>query len=175
VRGPPLLDNLSRARGPPTRHSTRLSRAQGPPNPPHGSTIRTRSKNCHHGSKKRCPAPREPNQAARSPPRFESSRCFPLVFSRRHGARRPKKSLAPSSDDVPHWGSSAMLKAPPQSAASQVLTGCHCRKRRCSTLSRTALEISKQHQTSWNTASRRTNSQVETPDHQHESRRLGVG
>jgi hypothetical protein len=119
--------------------------------------------------------PREPNQAARSPPRFESSRCFPLVFSRRHGARRPKKSLAPSSDDVPHRGSSAMLKAPPQSAASQVLTGCHCRKRRCSTLSRTALEISKQHQTPWNTASRRTNSQVETLDHQHESRRLGVG
>jgi hypothetical protein len=73
--------------------------------------------------------PREPNRAVRPTPRFESSRCFDPAQSRRHRARRPKdvarvvfrRCIAP--------GSSAVLKAPPRSAADQVVTSCRCRKR----------------------------------------------
>lgn len=153
--------------------STPLSRARGPPNPLHGSTLRTRFRKCRQGSKE-CPTPRDPYQAARPPPWFESSRCLPLRTSRRPQARRPKMSPAPSFDAEPHREGSAVLKTPPRSAAGQVHTGCRCRKRRHSTLSRTALEIATQHQAPRNAASSRNNSRVKTPGHQQESRRLGV-
>jgi hypothetical protein len=92
--------------------STPHSRAQGPPNPPHGSTFRTRSKNCRQGSKKRYPPPSEMYQAARSPPRFEIITLLPPARSHRQQARRLKLSPAPSSDVVPHQVDSAMPKQP---------------------------------------------------------------
>jgi hypothetical protein len=138
------LDTLSRARGPPTRHSARLTRARGPPTrrtTPRSRLIpRIAAKVARRGAL----SPGEPNQAARSPPRFESSHRFSPAPSHRHQVRRTKKSPAPSSDDVPHRGSSAMLSTPPRSAASQVRIGCRCHKRRPSTMSRTALENAKQ-------------------------------
>jgi hypothetical protein len=53
--------------------------ARGPPNPPHGSTLRTRLKDCRRSSAKKCRAPRESNQAADHRSGTKSSRCFPLA------------------------------------------------------------------------------------------------
>lgn len=41
-----------------------------------------------------------------------SSRCINRVKDRCHCARKPKMSLAPSSDDVPHWSSSSKIEQP---------------------------------------------------------------
>jgi hypothetical protein len=58
ARGPPPQPSLySRVRGylqPAIQHA--CCTCAGPPNQPHGTTPRTRSKNCRHGSKRRCPA-----------------------------------------------------------------------------------------------------------------------
>ena len=128
----------------------------GTSHPPHGSTLRTRSRDCRQGRRRSAP----PLGTRIKPPDHrrgsKSTRCFPPCTSRRHRTRRPKMSPAPSFDDVPHRECSAMLKTPPRSAAGQVLTGCRCRKRRPSTLSRTALEIAEQHQAPQNAASSRT-------------------
>jgi hypothetical protein len=84
------LDTLSRARGPPTRHSARLTRARGPPTrrtTPRSRLIpRIAAKVARRGAL----SPGEPNQAARSPPRFESSHRFSPAPSHRHQVRRTK-------------------------------------------------------------------------------------
>jgi hypothetical protein len=58
-----------------------------------------------------------------------------------------------------------MLKIPPRSIVSQVLPCHRCRKRRPSTLSRTALGIAKQPQAPRDAASGQNNNQVKTLDH----------
>jgi hypothetical protein len=62
--------------------------------------------------------------------RSEFTSSLTLARSHRYQIRRPRKSLAPSVDVVPHRESPAMLSTPPQSAASRVVTRCHCHKRR---------------------------------------------
>jgi cell wall-associated NlpC family hydrolase len=60
-------------------HSTPHSLVRGDrTNPPHGSTLQTRRKDCRRSSTKRCPALKT-KSSCRSPQRLESSRCFPLA------------------------------------------------------------------------------------------------
>jgi hypothetical protein len=91
--------------------STPHSHARGPPNPPHGSTLRTRLQDCRQSSTKRCPAP-----CNRNKPQITAMvhiiSLLPPRASRRHRARRPKMSPAPSSDVVPHREVSAKLRSP---------------------------------------------------------------
>jgi hypothetical protein len=54
-------------------------------------------------------------------------------------------------------------KTPPRSAASQVLTECRSRRRRPSTMPRTALESAEHHQTPRDAASGRTTSEWRPP------------
>jgi hypothetical protein len=124
----PLLD--SRVRGdlqPATQHAS--CTCAGPPNPPHGTTPQTRSKNCRHGSKRGAPPPpgTEPSRQTNT-----EVRIITLL--------RPRTEPPPSSqktEDVARTvfrpciapGSSVVLKAPPRSAAGQVITSCRCRKR----------------------------------------------
>jgi hypothetical protein len=93
-------------------HSTPHSLVRGDcTNPPHGSTLQTRLKDCRRSSTKRCPALRT-KSSCRSPQRLENISLLPPRASRRHRARSPKKSPAPSSDVVPHRRNSVVLKQP---------------------------------------------------------------
>jgi hypothetical protein len=125
----PPLDTLSRARGPPTRHSAHLTRGRGPPTrhtaPRSGLVPRITAK----VSRRDAP----PLGTETKPPDHRRSSNQHIAFPRTKpppSSQRPGKSPTPSSDDVPHRESSVVLKTPPRSAVGQVITSCRCRKRR---------------------------------------------
>jgi hypothetical protein len=78
---------------------------------------------------KNTPHPKTSIKQPRSRRRSTSPRCFTLAPSHRSHSSKPRESLAPSSDVVPHRVALAKLSNPPQSAASLVVPRCHCRKR----------------------------------------------
>jgi hypothetical protein len=78
--------------------------------------------------------------------RLISSRHFTLAPNHRRHSSKLRKSLAPSSDIVPHRVAPAKLSNPPRSAASLVIPRCRCRKRHPPTQSHATLTIAKQRQ-----------------------------
>mgnify|MGYP006913713364 CR=1 FL=1 len=163
---------LSRARGPDPPLSTPLPCA-GTSNPPHGTTHRTRLRNCRRGSKKKCPAPgtwtKPPDHRRGS----KSSRFFPPHTKTPPASQKTEKVTHAVFRRCTAPVGSAALNKPPRSAAGQAITGCSRRKRRPSTLSHTALRLPR------NTRRRGTLQAAEqlpemTFGHQQGSRHLGV-
>jgi hypothetical protein len=108
----PSQKQLSRARGPPTRHSARLTlscagTAQTRRTAPHSRLI---SKIAIEVAQ-RGASPSEPNPAA-DHHRVSNHLAASPRASRCHRARSPKMSPAPSPDVVPHRGNSAVLNSP---------------------------------------------------------------
>jgi hypothetical protein len=134
---------------------TSHSRARGPPNPPHGSTLRTRLMDYCQGVRRGAPPP-ESVSSCQTTIVARSRHIIPRRTSRHRRARRPKMSPAPSSVIAPPREDSTVLKTPLRSAVGQVLTGCHCCKCRPSTLSCATLNIAEKLQASQNAASSRT-------------------
>ena len=120
----PPLDSTSRVT------SKRTPRAGALPHPPQYSPPRIRLKGYRRSGEQRCPAPTDLRKPPSRHRRSTSSLCFTLTFSHRRQSSKIRKSLAPSSDIVPHRVAPTKLSNPPQSAASPVVARCRCRKRR---------------------------------------------
>nr|CAB3500445.1 unnamed protein product [Digitaria exilis] len=118
---------LSRARGPPTRHSARLSLVRG--------DLQTRRTAPHYGLvEDEVPRIPGPYQAVNPSPRFE----IITLFSPSH-----RMSSLSKKTECRLRRLSTLYRT-----SGQVPTGCRCRKRRPSMMSRTVLEIAEQPQAS---------------------------
>ena len=143
----PPLDSTSRVT------SKRTPRAGALPHPPQYSPPRIRLKGYHRSGEQRCPAPSDLRKPPSRRHRLTSSLCFTLTSSHRRQSSKTRKSLAPSSDVVPHRVAPAKLSNPPQSAAKPVVARCRCRKRRPPTQSHAALTVARQRQSPQSAAS----------------------
>ena len=110
----PPLDSTSRA-------TSKRTRAGALPRPPQYSPPRIRLKDYRRSGEQRCPAPSDLRKPPSRRRRSTSSLCFTLTFSHRRQSSKTRKSLAPSSDIVPHRVAPAKLSNPPQSIASLVV------------------------------------------------------
>ena len=135
----PPLDSTSRV-------TSKRTRAGATPRPPQYSPPRIHIKGYRRSGEQRCPAPSDLRKPPSRHRRSTSSLCFTLTFSHRRQSSKTRKSLAPSSDVVPHRVAPAKLSNPSQSAASPVVERCRCRKRRPPTQSHAALTVARQRQ-----------------------------
>jgi hypothetical protein len=114
--------------------------------PPQHSSSRIHLGNHHRRDVWYCPASKSLQRTARPTQKVDLTSKLHHAQGLHFQANTPRKSLASSSNDEPQRRSPAKLSHPPQSAASQVVARCRCRKRHPPTLSPAALTFAKQRQ-----------------------------
>jgi hypothetical protein len=106
--------------------------------PPQYSSSQIRLNSYHRKGVCNAMLPRVSIETSGRSRKLTTSRCYIHTHDLPCQANKPRKSLSPSFDDVPHRRSPAKLSHPPQSAASLVVPRCRSRKHCHLTLSHAA-------------------------------------